>query len=235
MEILFSQVRAGGDIHPKPRQLRYRMRLIAVAQYLRVPASASYEDDDEPYYIEFLKQKKTELQFANDDSQNFFEIPENYELSEVQKYGLYYLCGWAVFVCANGCNNCESAIISSVPLPNASTAWTEAINRGSLKHPTEAVYSLLKTAEEVFATYIKSLLHLQSVHEKVMKSVLEAADKSLVFPKCHDIREKVLAKLISLRLHVLAKDITVQPDNPNLVVFSSRSAYMRTSTKTVRK
>ncbi|XP_044731777.1 histone-lysine N-methyltransferase SETMAR-like [Chrysoperla carnea] len=42
-------LRDGGDIHPKPRQLRYSMRLDAEAQYLQIPASESYEDDDVRY------------------------------------------------------------------------------------------------------------------------------------------------------------------------------------------
>ena len=55
---IFSLVRSKGVLHPKPDQFRLSLRLICVAQFMVVPSSGSYDVDDTPHLISFLKSSK---------------------------------------------------------------------------------------------------------------------------------------------------------------------------------
>ena len=67
MENIFSQVRAKGVLHPKPVQFRFSLRLICLAQFMSVPSSGSYDVDDFPHLISFLKSSKDDYP-ENDES-----------------------------------------------------------------------------------------------------------------------------------------------------------------------
>ena len=66
-ENIFSQVRAKGVLHPKPIQFGHSLRLICLAQFMAVPSSGSYDVDDTPHLISFLKSSKDDYP-ENDES-----------------------------------------------------------------------------------------------------------------------------------------------------------------------
>jgi len=57
-ENLISQGRAEGNIHPGPVRLWQMLWLLSVAQFMAVPSSATYPQDEERYYVDFLVAKK---------------------------------------------------------------------------------------------------------------------------------------------------------------------------------
>ena len=67
LENIFLQVRAKGVLHPKPVQFRFSLHLICVAQFMAVPSSSSYDVDDGPHLISFLKSSKDDYP-ENDES-----------------------------------------------------------------------------------------------------------------------------------------------------------------------
>jgi hypothetical protein len=57
LENLFSQIRGRGDSHPSPVHFRHCLRLISVAQFMKVTDRSSYSIDDSTYAMPFLKTK----------------------------------------------------------------------------------------------------------------------------------------------------------------------------------
>lgn len=60
--------------------------------------------------MEFLCKNIKELHCVVDETQYIDEKPDNCELAKIKKYGLYYLCGWAVFFSSSDSDICERAI-----------------------------------------------------------------------------------------------------------------------------
>ena len=76
LENIYSQVRAKGVLYPKPVQFRFSLRLVCLAQFMAVPSSGSYDVDDTPHLISFLKSSKDDypeneesFSMQDDDSQ----------------------------------------------------------------------------------------------------------------------------------------------------------------------
>ena len=75
LENTFSQVRAKGVLHPKPVQFRFSLRLICLAQFMAVPSSGSYDVDDTPHLISFVKSSIDDYP-ENDES---FSMQDDYD------------------------------------------------------------------------------------------------------------------------------------------------------------
>ena len=55
VENLFSQARGQGVMHPSCSLFRHALRLVTIAQYLKVSKGAAYEEDDCSYLVDYLK------------------------------------------------------------------------------------------------------------------------------------------------------------------------------------
>ena len=207
-ENLFSQARQG-DIHPKPVRLRHALRLISVAMYLRVPNSAAYEDDDEAYYVDFLKSKSPAIKEIELDTIDFDETL----LTKVQEYGLYYVSGWVARSIDTSCNECKASIVcSDTSTVSVSSEWMQAIDEGGLTYPTPALYSALHIAEQAFLHQKNNILHLNDVNEVMVRTVLNKLPShvSASFCKAHNILQSAIRKFVSLRIHVVATHACVK-------------------------
>ena len=54
-------------LHPNPVQFRFSLRLICLVQFMAVPSSGSYDVDDTPHLISFLKSSQGDYA-ENDES-----------------------------------------------------------------------------------------------------------------------------------------------------------------------
>ena len=55
LENLLSQKRGQDNPHPQAVQFRQALRLVCLDQFMMVPASPSYEEDDTPQLLDFIK------------------------------------------------------------------------------------------------------------------------------------------------------------------------------------
>ena len=54
LENLFSQIGSKGVVHPKPVQFRLSLWLICLAQFMDIPSTTNYEEDDTSYLVNFV-------------------------------------------------------------------------------------------------------------------------------------------------------------------------------------
>ena len=106
LENIFSQVRAKGVLHPKPVQIRFSLRLIWLAQFMAVPSSGSYDVDDTPHLISFLKSSQDDYA-ENDESFSMQDDDDQAALRVLstaaalssnicESNGFNYAAGWAI-------------------------------------------------------------------------------------------------------------------------------------------
>lgn len=233
-ENLFCQVRGGGDVHPGPVKLRHMLRLISVAQYLRTPANAAYEDDDEPYYIDFLKstsfnKNSMDFTFSEEEVDEFLDYtPE--EIAALARQGLYFVCGWIAFKLKKKCVSCFSFMSSETPLPDLPSEFTEAVSKGGLCHPSHWLWTIIVYLEDIAKANEKKLLLMSNIDKFLIQCIKKkCAYLANAVPKCHDFIGVVAAKYLSLRVHVLATD--QNSSGAEQIDYSSASAYMRTAAK----
>ena len=63
---------------------------------------------------------------------------------------------------------------------------------------------VLKTAENIFRDNEKNFANKTNLIASLVKST-DAQTEAIIFPSCHDIKNKLLKSFFSLRLHIYAK------------------------------
>ena len=243
LENIFSQVRAKGVLHPKPVQFRLSLRLICLAQFMAVPSSGSYDVDDTPHLISFLKSNKDDypesdesFSMQEDDDQAALRLLSTAAAlsSDIcESNGFYYAAGWAIRkelqkINCTACSNCFSSRTPEVHLQGFSVltsmksyqpefGMTKTTNY--LCHPSSASFTLLRKAE-VFLKEYQSHLPRSSCPEEIIlnKIVYDPSE----FPVCHSVVPAILKRYVKLRLHVLAKEINEKHDKKQ--VLASKTA-----------
>ena len=232
-ENVFSQVRAGGNIHPGPVRLRQMLRLLSVAQFMAVPSSATYPEDEERYYVDFLVAKK-DKPIEGDEEDPLLYVPES-ELTLIQRNGLYFMAGWAVKEILGDCATCNLSVRSGERMPGLPSEWTNFYSHGGLIHPTKEAFDVVKRGEKLFMGHGDKLLKIQKVKKVLKDEIIQSVPHNIAthFPACHNIMNDLVCKYISLRLHILAKDTSKRFVQDT--VYSSKSGFMFTSSAKVGK
>ena len=126
LENLFSQIRERGDNHPSPVRFRHNLRLIGIAQYMRIPNNTSYAVDDSYFEMPFCwKRSQLNIQYSagevieeimkiSDDCNEDSVIIDDHliglavqpsdsknGLNKCEQNALYYLDGWIGFKVKN--------------------------------------------------------------------------------------------------------------------------------------
>ena len=182
VENFFSQVRGTGDSHPTPVKLRHVIRMISVAQYSHMPASSSYDVDDDEYYLELFSSQKP----RKDSSEYNFQYPNdvNINMGLIQMSALYYLAGWVIHKLVRVSKNiicciCIESIYTSEPLEGLPHEWVTTISKGNLIHPTKKVFDICHHAEVIFQKHSRYFLNKENVKENLLKQILSTCNENL--------------------------------------------------------
>lgn len=226
LENLFSQVRGFGNTHPKPIQFRAALKLITLGQLMDVPASCSYDDDETPHLLSFLKDHvpsddigHIEREVTALDALLGVASPT---LDVCEGNGLYYIVGWTLFKEIQGlsCDKCKNAFMNQstvVPqLPEALLSLFKSYNPVThnltpdhptmyLCHPSAALFHFFQTVEGVFRVHVSDL-HKHPCPESVL--LQQATPDVHDFPVCHGILPKLMKRFLKLRLHIHAKFVS---------------------------
>jgi hypothetical protein len=228
LENLFSQIRGFGDDHPSTLHFRQCLKLITLSQFMDVPKKTSYEVDDTPNLIEFIKsrpQKQLEDKYSDLPAlQSFDGILPNI----IEEKSLYNLAGWVSFKVlrkVDACQPCVSILRTDDPqLPQSSLVKEKSY--GALVHPSNEMYSFIFDAEWYFRS-----------HDVRNVSIDEAADAFLhqckrMIGNCHlhELSKMVVRKFFKVRMHIRAKFLT-QHLKIQQSQFASRSAAARTTVR----
>lgn len=93
IENVFSVVRSRNRT-PTPRQFRYALKLISVAQYLKGVKGSDYALDEREYLAEFLPTNMTPP--SNDDAIDFPDFTDDPCISGDEQQSLYYIAGYCI-------------------------------------------------------------------------------------------------------------------------------------------
>ena len=221
LENIFSQVRAKGVLHPKPVQFRFSLPLVCLAQFMALPLSGSYDVDDTPHLISFLKSSKDDYP-ENDESFSMQDDDDQAALcllsiaaalpSDIcESKCFYYAAGWANHIKlqkinCSACSNCFLSRIPEVHLQGFSVltsmkpyqpefGMTKTTNY--LCHPSSASFISLRKAEVFLKEYQSYLLHSSCPEEIILNKIVYDPSE---FPVCHSVVPAILKRYVKLRL-----------------------------------
>lgn len=241
VENLFSQIRARGDIHPKPVHLRHCIRLISLSQYMHVSTSASYEQDSDTYFLDFLKGHAKESGDLTDDDDDERYVAEDCSallpISALEGDVLYTIAGWAVFKEKSRIKNCPTCLSSMIgdksdaPEQSLLTVLKSFSTGSGLTHPSKTIFEAVIAAESLFQKNRANLTGSANILSYLMKGFTSQFVVSN-FPTCHNVLRNIVSRYFRLRIYMLATKMTADFRQERAQVqHGSRSAHCRTKVK----
>jgi hypothetical protein len=228
LENLFSQIRGIGDSHPSVVQFRQHLKLITLSQITDVPKCSSYDIDNMPNLIAFIRSHKSK---PNVDywEKHKIQLPfiDVDNPSSLEEKGLYYIAGWVAFKLSfivKECTTCLVHLCSDSPsLPQSSL--TSTLSYGGLKHPSNELFELIQHAERFFRSHDVSNRSTEDITQAMI------ADTSSQLSQCkeHRLLDMAVRKFYKLRVHIRARFLTEQVNLQSQ--YASKSAAQRTVIK----
>ena len=225
LENIFSQIRSKGVMHPKPIQFRLSLRLICLAQFMSVPSKSSYEDEETPQLIDFIKSNKEVYSINNsifadkNDNAALDLLSSATSCSDIcESNGFYYAAGWAIYkeLCKINCETCKTAFSVNEPNPQLKCyslltelkSFSSSANTSSknyLCHPSKQIFDLLIKCEIIFRNKINYYKNHVAPEKLILNEVEYEKEQ---FPHCHIQVENILERYIKLRLHIFADELS---------------------------
>ena len=178
------------------------MRLIRLAQFMAVPSSGSYDVDDTPHLISFLKSSKDGYQ-ANDESFSMQDDDHQAALRVLSTAAaLLIFVNPTVFIMlqvgqfvknCSACSNCFPSgtpeehlqgfsVFTSMKSYQPEFGMTKTINY--LCHPSSACFTLLRIAVVFLKEYQSHLLRNSRPEEIIWNKIVYDPSE---FPVCHSL------------------------------------------------
>lgn len=140
------------------------------------------------------------------------DVEECEDLSDLDGLGLYYLSSRVVtkLVHQNQCETCKAALVAEHSDKSVPPVWLEAVDRSSLFRPSMSVYDTLQWAESQFVHTDEDILRLHKPCTQFAYRVYGEISFGIrsAFPSCHDVLRGMLGAFMSVRLKMVAEDIT---------------------------
>lgn len=227
LENLFSTVRVKNPI-PSPVAFKIALKNISIGQFMIVPPRSNCEADEGNLLADFFD--VVGYRVGSDDIQDEIEIPE-FELSEVEKNSLFYLCGFVArqILKTLKCDHCKGVLCgdgSDIPESVKNLLHLKEQHEGSLVLSSKWCWDLASEAEKVFQVK-KDILMKQGVNV-VNDMCCAVGSVGSKVPDCHDIRFLFLKKFFTLRIHFFSKSVTDRIHKADQSMgHGSRSVHMR--------
>ena len=158
-------------------------------------------------------------------------------LDSADSNSLYYLTGWSLKVVNNSCDACCISTLSSEPLDSlvehSKLTVLKEYKLNALRHPTAAVFEMVHSAELVFRQWQNAITEVKNVKE-FMFSKFKPSLERFSFPPCHGVKEKVLNKYLSLRLHIACARLSQSRKDLGSGYLGSKSMAMRKLVKRMK-
>ena len=245
LENVFSQIRNKGVSHPRPSKFRIGLRVVSLSQLLQVSSKSSYEEDDTPYPLDFVKKDDPAIttQSAAITTQSAAEAFDlsiyidalQFLESDCEMNGFYYICGWSVEkilrkVCCDNCcaylsNSSVSSFDNSAMLTLIRSYIKNPLNYNFddvttyLYHPSQCVLDFMKKVEIVFKLHIVEALTAEKPISFIRQSI------SFQFPTALSCRvvifERIFNSYVKLRYFVHSKELSKQCNEKQ---FASKTA-----------
>lgn len=219
------------QIHfPSAVQFRQHLKLITLSQITDVPKCSSYDIDDTPNLIDFIrshsKTRKADVDYL---VKHNFDLPSIDEtvIGYVEEKGLYYIAGWVglrVSSAVKGCDECSRHLFTDNPLLSQSSL-TSTMSYGGLKHPSDELFQVIQNAESFFRSH--DISHAST--EKITQAMLAQSPLPLSTCMQHNLLELAVRKFYKLRIHIRARFLTEQINLQKQ--YASKSAAQRTVIK----
>jgi len=214
IENLFSCVRTNNPI-PTPLEFKNKLRLLSVAQYMRVKSSSSYSVDSGSYLADFIASCKSQATKQAADPEP--EVPESIALSdarslpETELASLYYLAGYIVSRILKSNGTCDHHVLAvKAAKENLSSDYASLIRLNSYKDDclvscSSVTFDLFRKAEDAFRSVNLKLLHYRKNVRKLLLDCLRSACSEVELPECHNVKDVILNRFVTFRLRIWAK------------------------------
>ena len=213
LENLFSVVRLRKPI-PSPLEFKFALKLISTAQFLTLPRSGSYSQDDGEFLADFLKQ---DVQVPEDDVEVLGIIlsdnPDVSCLPPAERASLYNLAGYCVRSVKKNETTCDTCISeltaeeTEYVHPDAELTLLKEFKTGCFFRVSDKTFKMILTVEAMFRKAEDKLMDEKNVKGVLLERAQELTE-DVKFAECHNIKKKLLAKFITSRLHFFCKKET---------------------------
>ena len=229
LENLFSVVRSRNPV-PTPREFRYALRTITVAQYLKPTKHGNYDEDDREYLGDLLPETIT---IPNPEPPATLPIirKEMVEsMSPSEDSSLHYLIGYCLHSLMKNKRLCALCIGEVIDTSGSVTSESALLKLrdykpGSLVNVNESLFKLVKQWE-ITLRKIECNLKLPNVKSVFISECMSSEPPAKMNFACHKLGMKVLDKYVSVRLHIMCKQANELKRN-SAIPFGSHSAAMR--------
>ena len=226
VENLFSLVRSKNPT-PTAREFKYALKIICTAQYLKEIKSSNYQQYDREYLGELLPTEIVPLQECI--GLDVHELAAS--LSNAKEESLYYLAGYCVRSLGKLKQLCTECIESlkhtdCVPHPKSSLLRFKNFKDGALLEVKSDVYEQFRKWEGIVKSLQRRLKDPKIVLTMNQQCLLETDSSVFSTRKCHPVLERLVAKFISVRIHIMCKEAT-DATAARGVSLGSRSMAMR--------
>ena len=240
LENLFSSVRYRNP-NPTPREFRYALKTITIAQFLTISASSNYDKDDRQYIAEFLDTSCSSEVSDQADDVLLSLLDSEEQLSQDEANSLYYLAGYtlqSVKKQGQTCEECFSAakdndrVSGASNKPVAYTSLREFKNVNFLCYVNDAVYNQFVLWEQVVRDQLPHIKSTPNIAQRLYDNCMLHTELSL--PPCHSLVNKLCRKFLNARLHFYAKKLSKDRSVQLAGALGSKSTGMRLVAKNIK-
>uniref|UniRef100_A0A8C4Q829 THAP domain-containing protein 1 n=1 Tax=Eptatretus burgeri TaxID=7764 RepID=A0A8C4Q829_EPTBU len=214
LENLFSVVRLRKPV-PTAREFKYALRMISSAQFLTVPCTDSYQQDDGEFLAHFLNQPVRVPSNPPVGIIHFSDKQDVQDLPQAEHDSLSNLVLYCVHSVKKNEKTCDMCMKEMTAGPNdvaclsAGLALLKQYEKGCLVKVSDKVYDMLLQVESMFRNAESSLMEKTHV-KKLLVEKAELQTRDFQLPTCHNLKHKLLTKFINTRLHFYCKKRSVE-------------------------
>ena len=214
LENLFSVVRLKKPV-PSPLEFKYALKMISTAQFLTLPRSGSYQQDDGEFLADFRNQGVRVPSEPQPQNIHLADDQHMQELPQAELDSLYHLAGYCIRSVKKNektCVTCMKAVTAGAEdetHPAAELSKLKEYREGCMVHTSKTAYDMILIVESMFRAEQASLTNKTDVKTLLVERA-EQLTKDIDLPSCHNIKHKLISKFINARLHFFCKKINLE-------------------------
>lgn len=227
LENLFSCVRLKNPV-PTPREFKYALKVISVAQYLKPAKRSSYQEDDRQFLGDLLPAVVRVPEVEPELSMPDVSITSLESLTEDDEASLFYLAGYCLQSLRKQKQICSSCYLQDDLLkdyPHTLLVKLKDYTQGALCRVRKDVFDVVKVWEMVVQKLEPQVLFNNIKKELVTKCLTATEDMihDMTVPQCHPVMTRLVNKFVVVRVHIMCRKLTASKKS-NAIPLGSKSA-----------